>query len=139
MLPIIRTKNFGEVKVTVCFTVSSEQDDLFSPSHVKYDAVVRNKNSGISKRFSYQCNGEKPPKMKDLLYCLILDSDYSENIASFEDYLFEFGYTAIEVKDLKKHKKSYMAFLTELEKFAELFNQEEVLAIRRGIGDDLLV
>lgn len=62
-----------------------------------------------------------PPKLHDVLYCLVLDADVLD-YSGFENWANEFGYDSDSIKD----RKIYDACLKEALEFKQLFTEQEI-------------
>lgn len=115
-------------KIRVRIRKSENQDNLFTPYHRKYNVVV--KYNGKQYSSTYQCNAKEMPKVKDIIYCLLLDASSYDNARDIEDFANEFGYELYEYDYVTKYNKEteriYKACKKTSEAMHRMFTDEEI-------------
>lgn len=99
--------------------VADNQEDLFSPCHIKYRCVI--KNNGKRFTFDFQCNKKHDVKIEDVLDCLLLDASAYEQSADILDFSNEFGY-----KSYKEAEKAFNGCKRTYNALNRLFNESEL-------------
>ena len=115
----------NQIKTTI--ETSENQNNLFTPSHRKYDVVVKYK--GKQYTTTYQCNVKEMPKVKDIMYCLLLDANCYDTTRDIKDFAEELGYELYDYDcgDYNKEtKRVYNACKKTSEEMHRLFTSEEM-------------
>lgn len=124
-----------QIKVTT--ETSENQNNLFTPSHRKYDVVI--KYNGKQYSSTYQCNARQTPNPKDIVECLLLDASAYDNAKDIEDFAKEFGY---ELYDYdcgdydKETKRIYKACEKTSKAIHRMFTDEEIETLYEELNEN---
>ncbi len=106
------------------YELSTEQSELFSFGHRKYDCSMEYKNTKIS--FHYQCNPEyKIPNIKDCLWVLLMDMQSFNSATNVDDFLEKFGYVN-NLEEVRKGEKAYNGCERIFIQLHEIFTEGEL-------------
>lgn len=95
--------------------------------------LITIKNKRNNKKISFQFNDNylNESNLKDILYCLKLDSESYYFSSDFKNFCDEFGYN----EDSKKALKIYNACKKQYERYNKLFNEEEKEELNQILED----
>lgn len=108
----------NEIKVN--YKKSINQEDTFTPSHTRFDVKITYNNKYMTTQ--YQCNtAYKNAMKKDILYCVLSDSNAYEYAQDIDDFQQEFGY-----EKASELLKAFNGCKEANKKIHELFNGKEL-------------
>lgn len=116
----------------ISFYEAEKQINLFTSSHVLYNAVVE--NHGVIEIFNFQCNKNRVPTKKDLIYSLLFDIDSydcyrdMDDMDALDEFSKDYGYEKIS-----DCLKAFRGCKEESEKMHILFTDAELEELREMV------
>ena len=95
----------------------------------KYKVILKNRGKQFTLDYHMGLAHKNPPKLSDVLYSLIMDSESLEY--SFSDWCDMLGYNTDSIKD----KKIYNACIKNGKRFYSLFDKDEIQNFKELLKD----